>query len=174
MKRNQIWSPETLNEFCLNPCWRDTEVLSETIFLKFDLWNLTDQVQKPVANFVNLHHGLTSVSLSLLACKMGIISNSSQHWYEESVSQSTKKHVIPGPWSLQKRSYEILLSHRKKWLTTVLWNTPIFVLVYLFLGETKLFHSACWTSKPNISFLDHPCLFDVGWLCVLFWRMACL
>lgn len=122
-----------------------------------------------MATFVNLHRGLTSMSLSLLAHKMGIISNSSQHCYEESVGQSTKEHVIPGPWSLQKRSYEIVVSHRKKWLlTTMLWNTPVFVLVYLFLGETKLFHSARWTSKPNISFLEHPRLFDVGWLCVLF------
>lgn len=66
------------------------------------------------------------------------------------------------------------MSHRKKWLATLLWNTPIFVLVHLFLGETKLFHPVRQTSKPSISFLEWPRLFDVGWLCVLFWRMACL
>lgn len=41
--------------------------------------------------YVNLQNYLTSVSLSLLICKMGIILNSSQRWYKDYVCQSTKK-----------------------------------------------------------------------------------
>lgn len=60
------------------------------------------------------------------------------------------------------------MSHRKKWLATLLWNTPIFIFVYLFLGETKLFHSEHPMSKPGISFLELPRWFDVwGAQCIV-------
>lgn len=53
------------------------------------------------------------------------------------------------------------MSHRKKWLAALLWNTPIFIFVYLLLGETKLFHSERSTSKPNTSLLEPPGWFHV-------------
>lgn len=53
------------------------------------------------------------------------------------------------------------MNHRKTWLATLLWNTPLFILVYLFLGETKLFHPEPQTSKSSLSFVKLPRLFDV-------------
>ena len=104
LKRSEaeVWSPETLNEFRLYPGWRTTQGLCVTLteykaaFFDLSFQNLT-RVQKPVANYVNLHSYLTFVSLSLLICKMGIIVGSSQSWCTEYVSQSTRKHVVPAP-----------------------------------------------------------------------------
>lgn len=60
------------------------------------------------------------------------------------------------------------MSHRKTWLATLLWNALIFIFVYLFLGETKLFHSEHPMSKPSISFLELPRWFDVwGAQCIV-------
>lgn len=53
------------------------------------------------------------------------------------------------------------MSHRKKWLAALLWNTSVFILVYLFLGETALFYSEHSTSAPILSLVDLLCLFAV-------------
>lgn len=158
---------ETLNEFHLNPCWRDTEVLSQVIFLKVKTSRISQARVKSqwqtLWTYTMAWPPWTSV---FCAYKMGIISNSSQYWYKESVGQSTKEHVIPGHGLLQKRSHKLLwVTGRSSWLQC--FGT------LLFLGKQSYFTQHIRRQNPIYPFWNNA-LFDVGWLCVLFWRMVCL
>lgn len=71
---------------------------------------------------------------------MRIILNSSQSWYKEYVRQSTKKACSSCPLVIIKKESWGHCESQEDVAGDIALEHSFFILVYLFLGETKLFH----------------------------------